>query len=76
MVRRTLTEDQEIILEYIAGEIINQGISPTYSEVSQFTGFTQSKVQRTVEKCVKLKMLKRKPLVMSGLKLGKEYAND
>lgn len=74
MVRRQqLTDDQAIILEHVAEVIKTKGESPTFSEVSEFTGFTTSKVQRTIEKCIGLKLLRRKPLVKNGLKLGSKY---
>lgn len=76
MGREELTEDQDIILEHIVIEITSNGVSPTFADVADFTGFTVSKVQRTVEKCVKLGFLKRKPLVMNGLKIGKRAIHD
>lgn len=71
--RPKLTPDQEIILEAFVTAIRAEGESPTFKEVAKFTGFTVSKVQRTVEKCVGLKLLKREPLVMNGLKVGAKY---
>lgn len=74
MVRgQQLTEDQAIILEHIAEQIKANGSNPTFADIADFTGFTVSKIQRTVDKCVKLKLLKRKELVKNGLKLGSKY---
>jgi len=71
--RQQLTEDQDIILEHIVEHIASHGYSPTFRDTADFTGFTESKVQRTVEKCIKLKYLRRKPLMKNGLKIGRGY---
>jgi hypothetical protein len=67
-----LTEDQHIIIQNLIKTLEKGEISPVYTDIANFHGFTTSKVQRAIERAVRLSILNRQPLVKNGLKLGKE----